>query len=746
MKNDIINQVEHLKNYTNTSLMDMQNAKVPSLYKLKTELRYSYNEHGFYHSIYSDDVLLLLCENIPFIQNQMDHVYHSKLKPLVDTNQVKPFLLFLDHKFIKWDDIVIIKDCKYSYIMVLNFENKKPDINCIMMPLNMRYETGLPIVDKNAAFVFNSKGELVDKPDNNYPYETIYIDNLDIKKEMGAITDKRQAIDIVPDRKISANSIFVFENGLLYTDTVQLDGLNIFSLPNKQFPYTSNMAYRAFYHIKGNESKDNIYTIRNREYLRKYIKNSDTLPNYIKELNTSFDFSYQRSKKYEQNTSNALNYIMKYNSALMNDVYKTRSNIDSIVYTADEMRNKVDDKGYMKLSRMYKGKLNNEFILFKNGLLFERYNEIKQENKNMLVPIGKIEDDDTFEILMFRNIDNRITEMVFPSLGDDTYTLDSTINLDECKLFTMDVEERDFNLERKQEVQYEIGFEWERISNNKVKIIPDSSFYYDKHVRFASKRQFRYSCKIAQEDCIDMVLPESFKCCNDRNNFLVFINGRRIDNSNFKVTTVKPTRPFDEVAVYVNLPVSKGEKVEVFCLPEKLTETVTEMNLELSGDICLNKSKISYNFSKDLYFVFVNGRKMNPNQMFDISQNTLRIITNTNSTRNISVLKHIDDDKVLKDLFDKNEDMLTETIRSIPPKELNKLYSVAMHESTEPNIKENEIPMKMVMYNIIRNYWMRPYINTGSEMVFDFDDELEEYDSDGNIVANSASIEDLANS
>lgn len=743
MKQDIINQIENLKNYTNTSLIEMQNAKVPSLYKLKTELRYSYNEHGFYHSIYSDDVLLLLCENIPFIQNQMDHTYHSKLKDLVDTNQVKPFLLFLDNKFIKWDDIVIIKDCKYSYIMVLNFKNKKPKVDCIVMPLNMRYETELPIVDTNASFIFNKNGELVDKPDQNYPYETIYIDNLDIKRECGTVTQKRQLINIVPDKKISSNSIFVFENGLLYTDTVQLEGLNIFSLPNKTFPYDSNLTYRAFYHIKGNESKDNIYNIRDKEYLKRVIQESDEVPDYVKSLNTSFDFAYERKRQYDKNVSNALNYIMKYNSGLMNDVYKSRSNIDSLVYTADEMRKKVDSKGFMTLTRMYKGKLNNEFIIFKNGLLFERYNEIKQENKNIIIPIGTIEDDDTFEILIFKDIDNRITEMVFPSIGDDIYTLNSTINLDQCKLFTMDVEERDFILERKQEVQYEIGFKWERVSNNKVKIIPDNSFYYDKSVRFASKRQFRYACKIAKENCIDIVLPDTFKCCNDRDNFLVFVDGRRIDNENFKVTTVRPTRPFDEVAVYVNLPVYKGQKLEVFCLPDKLSETVVLSGLQLSGDICIKKQNISYNFSKDLYFVFINGRKMNPNQMYDISNDTLRVTADTVSTRNVSILKHIDDDKVLKDIFDNNKDLLSEVIRLIPPKELNKLYNVAMHDGSEMNMKDDELSMDLIMYNIIRRYWMRPNINTGSEMVYDFDYEFKDQDSDGNGIINTSLIEEL---
>ena len=52
--------------------------------------------------------------------------------------------------------------------------------------------------------------------------------------------------------------------------------------------------------------------------------------------------------------------------------------------------------------------------------------------------------------------------------------------------------------------------------------------------------------------------------------------------------------------------------------------------------------------------------------------------------------------------------------------------------------------MQSVMYKIINDYYMRPYINNGESFVYDFDEEFIEKDDDGNIIirAIDATLED----
>ena len=216
---------------------------------------------------------------------------------------------------------------------------------------------------------------------------------------------------------------------------------------------------------------------------------------------------------------------------------------------------------------------------------------------------------------------------------------------------------------------------------------PADNFYYDRDLTLVSKRQFRYAYRICKDDTFNFTLPDSFRFCNEDGKFLVFVNGRRLDNDNFRVTTIKNTRPFDDITVYVNIPAKKGQKIEVFYVPDGMEEVISEKDLDLSGKIVIDKSKLNYNLDKDLYLLFINGKKINKTQMHNITSKNLLITTNLNSTKNISIIKHVKDDEVLKDIFKDNDDLLTSVISSIDPKELHLLYKSVQLENTEKDYK-----------------------------------------------------------
>lgn len=752
MKKNIIDSIENLKHHTHTSISNIQIANIPSLYNLNLERRYKFSVHGFVHTLFNENSLVYVSNNIPFTHNQKRHTFCDTLDKLVGSGEVYPFLLFLNHEFVKWSNIVILKDCKYAYVIILDYPYET-DVNtkeCIVIPQYITYRENNSVITDNTIFAFNSTdNKLVEDLVLGSTYTTIDLLNFDeiyFEEDLIKYPESIQHFKLEANKKVCDENLIVFSNGYLANSFLitEILPLNLFKIGDKTRVGNNSIKYKLFYYNKSNESKDNIQGIVNKHDIAIGCVINNKIPEYITRLNEKFDFNYNKNISYEENVYNSLNYIMKYNSGLLNTVYKDKSNISSRVYTGIEINSKMDNKGYVTMSRRIGTDTSTQVIILKNGELYKGYSELRYKNKNFIFPIIDIKDDDVIEILSFKNIDNRRIKLSFDSLGDDIYLMDSSVDMDNMKLFTMNVETHEFNIERKDSVQYEIDYSYERMSNNTIKIIPNNSFYYDRTLSLASRRQFRYASKIAKECCIDIELPDEFRFCNEKEKYLVFVNGRKIDNQNFKVTIFKPTRPFDDISTYVNIPLEKGDKLEVIYVPDRLEEVVVYPNIDLTGNIVIDKSKIAYNFDKDLYLLFINGKKIRTDQMIDIDQTRVKIISDIKSIRNLCVIKHIGDEEILSSLFNENKDKITEIIDSLTNEELNKLYGDKVIEDIEDDFKENEISMKSVMYKLIHDYYLRPYINTGEEFIYDFDDEFLEKDDEGNIIirALDASLED----
>lgn len=744
MKN-IIDSIEKLKPYTNNSITNIRNANIPTLYELNLERRYSFSTHGFKHSHFSELSLVYLSNNIPFTTNQPRHTYADTLDNLVKSGEVLPFLLFFNHEFIKWSNILIIKDCKYSYLVVLDYSGEVYTKECIIIPQDVIYTEGSDTISENTIFAFNSiNNKLCTESSEGDTYTTIdlVLNRKNIYYECKEIVDINEFIEtgLEPDAKIDKDNIFIFNNGCLATYiTVDIEALNMFKI--NSVLTQGNFVYKLFSYNKSNKSKDNIYNIKNLNDLLQYIKTKKNVPQYVKDLSEPFDFKYDKNLSYEENVYNALNYIMRYNSSLLDDIYKKKANIVSKLFTGKQIKSNMDKFGFTRMSRRVGTGTSTNVIIFVNGELYKAYNELKYKNKDFIFPVIDIEDEDIIEILYFTDVDNRRIKLNFSSTGDDRYIVDSSINMDNMKLFTMNPGEATFNIERKDYIQYEIGFSYEKQENQIIKIIPEDSFYYDRTLSLVSERQFHYACKIAKDKCINMILPEEFRFCNDINRYMIFVNGRKMDSNNFKVTIPKPTRPFDEISVYINIILEKGDKLEVFYVPEVMEELVIEQDLDLSGVVSIDKSKIAYNLNKDLYMIFINGKKINSEQMFNIDQSRLKIISGVESVNNLSIIKHVKDDEILSELFNENKDKITEILQLISSQDLDILYNSDTVSIVEENIKSDQISMKLVMYKLINDYYLRPYVYNGNEFIYDFDETDLDVDEEGNIILDSFNAE-----
>jgi hypothetical protein len=158
-----------------------------------------------------------------------------------------------------------------------------------------------------------------------------------------------------------------------------------------------------------------------------------------------------------------------------------------------------------------------------------------------------------------------------------------------------------------------------------------------------------------------------------------------------------------------------------------------------TGVIEINMDKLAYNFSKDLHFIFINGLKVNPNNIIDIGRNKIRLINDIATVKNLTIIEHIDPISVIADIFVSSSDLWTDFINSLSDIELDNLIHGTTITASLDDIKAGNITDKAVVYQIINTYYrVDKIINTpNSQILYTFDDKVidaNDYDSDGNFI------------
>lgn len=672
---------------------------------------------------------MLLSYDIPFSTYQNKNTYMERLDYLVEHNYVYPFLFFVDGKFIKWSDIYIIRDCRYSYILITKVYSVENKFKMVTLPKNVEYKERATIKD-NTLFSFRDgllyNGREECSTINNIGYTNYYYEELKLK------SDRIQHFELNPEYEMSPDNIIIFKDGKLYTDNFNYHYLNMFSVDGNEFH--GEYYAKGFYWYKANERLNNNMVIMRKDNIIDITSNLNIVPNYMNLFKDKFNFSFSFSNKYQKNLMNALNYVMLYNSGLMNRLYKKLNKTISRYYTGKELRSLVK-YGNVTMSRRVNGNINNYVMIFHNGELYKYYNQLQYKNKDFTFPFKDINDKDTIEILYFLDIDNREFPIVLSSKREDAYFIDDSIDISHLKLFTIQPEHLDFNIEISPHKQYELKFDYE-IHDEVTIIKPKSPFYYDKRLTMSSERQFRYYYYKAKYRVIDIILPpEQFKYCNDSRQYMVFINGRKINNKDFKVVIPSYDNPFDDNSIYFDIPLEEGDYIEVFYVPDIMSEVQSDKTLSSNGNIYLDKSKLKHNISRDLNFIFVNGKKIPYDDLYDISQTLMKVTTDVGSVNNLCVLEHVEYDNILTNIFAYNEDKMTKIIDSLSTEQFNILFNNTNITNKEQSITSNTLSMKILIYSIIKDYYCAPFTNVPTTFAFDNIDEcFNDYDDETNLI------------
>ena len=269
MKKNIIDSIENLKHNTYSSIKNIQIANIPFLCKLNLERRYVFDIHGFKHPLYNENSLAYVCSNIPYTPNQSRHEFCDTLDNLVKSKEVHPFLLFLNHEFVKWSNIIILKDCKYSYIILPNFDynNEVTTEECIVIPQYVEYTESTQIITDHTIFAFDSENnKLVTSPEKGKTYTTINLLNFnEIYFEEGHLKypDAIHRTKLDPECKLSDENLILFNNGYLCNSFLESEvlPLNLFKVKNIEMINSLSLDYKIFFFKKSNKSASNIYRL-----------------------------------------------------------------------------------------------------------------------------------------------------------------------------------------------------------------------------------------------------------------------------------------------------------------------------------------------------------------------------------------------------------------------------------------------------------------------------------------------------
>lgn len=205
----------------------------------------------------------------------------------------------------------------------------------------------------------------------------------------------------------------------------------------------------------------------------------------------------------------------------------------------------------------------------------------------------------------------------------------------------------------------------------------EDPFYYGKNLVLTQDNQFRHVGYNIQNESINKKLTHDFRYCRNLDRYMVFVDGVKINKDNYRITMPDPTVPINDISIYSNIVFHDDTHVDVFYMPFGYEEIEAIPTQDIVGDIVIDKSKISYNFSKDLYLFFVNGVKVNSRDIVDKENDKVCIIKNTDKLKNLSIIKYIEKEPDLESLM-VTDSKLDSVIKQMNNKDFAQLMDITV--------------------------------------------------------------------
>ena len=755
MMKTVENTVEKLRLTTQSRLDQLQVECAPFL--ANDFVRIEENIYGYMNKgqltrlSVEDDFRVFKVNGLRFIYKTKSKVPYSRrdwLKNMVDDRIVYPFLLFNNGRVIPWSNIEILRDYEYTYLFVYGLKrHEEVKFDIIEFPCEVRYgedDNILPPDKRKIALYFDAYHKLSNSDIIKVRLEVIDPDIYAGLKTIDATSFIFNA-DLEFGHTMSDRAIIPFKNGILYPKGLQ-------ELQSKGWNNYANMAataddyyqyqYMVFSSTKVNKESSHMYHHAidykfNNQRIKDFGRNKSVT--YLDDLFklTRFNFTLDPAKDFKQNMSDALDYIVGYDANLLDEAYRKETNVFCDQYMGYDLLNRArENGGVMTISRKRCGKFDSFLIIYVNGLLYKWTKLMKYDNNSIHIPIRDIDASDKVEFIFFTdacNITNTIRVYkdipvyIYPGYNMDFISLYSN---EKYKL-TYDV----FDIDKDGRTQFEVPFTYRKADmQNYYYIDFEDDWYYGNTLTIASNKQMRHVTftyeDVEKEENNDyyFLLPTDFNFCHQKSHYIVMLNGKMLSKENFTVTETTVTRPFDKLYVYITTQLDPDDVLDVYYLPCATMDSIWIDELDTSGDIIVDSSAIDMPLSSNNYFIFVDGYKVDPRNVINISRNRVRIKTSYGSLHNVLFLKYNPDIVEIKEAFAKsNSDEWSRYIDSLQSTDLNRLIGdyTTLYGNDDENYMDYMYPLSTIVSDIVFDYYVKRAGVTKRNEVFVYDFETD---------------------
>lgn len=511
----------------------------------------------------------------------------------------------------------------------------------------------------------------------------------------------------------------------------------------------------------------------------------DDWEEFIKLQKSALDYDYSEKALYDYNYKCGLDEIIKYNPLLLKDLTKTtikstyvsgKKANESITFpdkdNNDPYSNNIEEyRAGLKIPRQKYEDHETFVIIFVNGELIENYSDMYVTSNYFYLPVPDnvvdnkwFNDSDNIELLFFTYCDNNEIHFDTTNLGkpetdiaaklidseDEQFLYSSLfeeyISATDIKIFAEYPEEimiyKDL-IDKRKDIAFNVSY---RDSSGKLMVFKDVMLNKNYKFTAVSSRKFIYERLYVDQRSFRIALSERFRYCDNQRQYMLFINGRRMEDDTFLITIPKYTRPFNGMYLYTAKFVTENDRVELFYVPEDIYAVNNDRiydehtNINSSGFIeAVNKKLLEVPYSKDFYLYFLNGKKIPYNHIADVDSHTVKLKYTPNTMKRLNVYPaYTYTHDVITEYMKSNEvseyDYLVSILKRQPFNgvetwlELSKLIWGNLHiVDFEPDMIKPNVDYIALINEIVRDFWVKSGYQYNELPPFVYDYALDEF-------------------
>ena len=671
-------------------------------------------------------------------------INHASYTDFVNKQWIEPMLIFVNNRFVKWSNIFIYDDKRSTYLL-LNLEDiiteedeytpKKLDI--LHLPFFVTYtENNVIHDDKQLIFTFNDTG-LFDFGGHTriYMNRTDRIWYHEGQSALGGVW--RYDLDLPDECHVYPDNVIVFKNGLLYREAeVTIDNYNAMAIDEGDNVGVDIVSYKVFRDMTTTLEARNIDSIPNHDYL-KHLEYNYRMIEMLEILNTEFDFQFDPNLTYDENMKKFTMFALKYNYRYFIDSTEYK-NTKIVSYSITDLWSMINNEGCVTLPYPASFRSSCFPLIFIDGYMSNRF--IKKYGKNDFVfNLSEVSSNSRLmEIVFFRSYWDRpclpfsyddcsIPSYFFSDVSE--IGIFSKYHPDKC--FEMDDESRCFYTVDRSKYTYE---------GNKLQFTDND--YAGQPLIIAPRHRVIYDKFIFKTNNYRLILGDRFNYANREELYTVFINGKKLNSALYRVIVPSPVRPFNNRSIYFLRMLKPGDVVEVLYSSMTLVDEVYIKDLNHSSEQGTGIDALGYingpvdypiPLSNRLQFFFINGRKVNPTHLKDLSFSLIRVTEDYNSIEDLCIINFENETYNYVESLKLSRSLLDQTYEYFDKSEINNLTNTYAYITEAELAEKADFSKEAIIHQIVKDYYV--HVNKGVPFRYTFDKETyTEYDAEGNII------------